>query len=250
MTFVIAALYVLGWASLVLVAHVQERSGSTELVALSMLHFALVSLIVGTTASAEERHFGTLDAQLLLPVPAWKQWGIKVGTVWALAWALGVVLPVALWHIDPAGDHVRGPLGAWASLAAIAILITTSGLYISTLCSTGVKAAVWSLPAVVAALAFVQFAIALLQPIFAFLPAAARESGLVVPARTVWTIQLYALVTLGAGLCLLLLRFGFENHRTVGRHPRQVARQVAAIAAYLGLSALALSALDQVFLPH
>jgi hypothetical protein len=258
MTFVIAAMFVLGWASLVLVAHLQERADSRALVPLSMFYFALLSLIVGSLGSAEERHFGTLDAQLLLPVPARKQWGVKVVTAWTLACVLGVILPVALWHIDSAGDTVAGPLRAWPAMAAVAILITTSGLYVSTLSNTGVKAAVWSLPAVVAALAFVQLAIALFQPMFGFLPDAARPSpprlfgllGRGSAVRALWTIQLYTLVALGAGLCVLLLRFGFENHRTVARTPRQTARQIAAIAAYLALGALVLSALDQVFFPH
>jgi hypothetical protein len=250
MTFVIAAMFVLGWASLVLVAHLQERAGSRALVPLSMFYFALLSLFVGTLGSAEERHFGTLDAQLLLPVPVWKQWGVKVVTAWTLACVLGVILPVALWHIDSASDNVAGPLRAWPAMAAVAILITTSGLYVSTLCNTGVKAAVWSLPAVVAALAFVQFAMTLLQPILGVLPHAAPGNGLAMPARTLWTIQLYTLVALGAGLCVLLLRFGFENHRIVARTARQIAGQIAAIAAYLALGALVLSALDQVVFPH
>jgi len=53
-------------------------------VAMGLLAFGVPALI-GTTAVADERRTGTLAWQRTLPVPHWKQFGVKLGVAWGLA---------------------------------------------------------------------------------------------------------------------------------------------------------------------
>ncbi len=62
----------------------------------TVMYAGFVALLVGSLASAQERHLGTLEWQTLQPVPAWQQWAVKVGVAWLLAIALGVALPAVL----------------------------------------------------------------------------------------------------------------------------------------------------------
>ena len=62
------------------------RPGLPEfpLAGVGILYGALLAVLIGSLASAEERQNGTLEWQLLLPMAAWKQWAVKVGTVLVL----------------------------------------------------------------------------------------------------------------------------------------------------------------------
>ena len=52
---------------------------------LSVVHLALVPILAGALASAEERRLGTLEWQVLQPTATWKQWLVKATVVIALS---------------------------------------------------------------------------------------------------------------------------------------------------------------------
>ncbi len=58
------------------------------------LYTLAIPLLAGTVAFAEERSWGTVAWQLTLPVPALKQWVIKILTALVTVVLLGIALPV------------------------------------------------------------------------------------------------------------------------------------------------------------
>ena len=83
------------------------------------VYLAILSILIGALSSAEERHMGTLEWHLLLPMAQWKQWCIKAGTAFLLAIALGVGLPGLLSYID--SPHSTDPSSyqrSWSCLCS------------------------------------------------------------------------------------------------------------------------------------
>src|SRR4030095_9358528 len=89
-----------------------------------------VPLLIGTHASAEERHLGTGEWHALLPMATSTQWIVKVATAMAATLTLAIGLPALLAWIDPwRHGLLAGPARlAWVG-AGIAIGIKTAGLY-------------------------------------------------------------------------------------------------------------------------
>ena len=69
---------------------------------LSVVHLALVPILAGALASAEERRLGTLEWQVLQPTATWKQWLIKATVVIALSVVVSLLPVVLLYGADPA----------------------------------------------------------------------------------------------------------------------------------------------------
>src|SRR4029077_18445085 len=89
---------------------------------ISVLFGALMALLIGSLASAEERHIGTLEWQLLLPVAMWKQWVVKVGTILGLAGLLPFAWPIVL---------AAGLVSVNAGYAGAIVILTVGSLYVS-----------------------------------------------------------------------------------------------------------------------
>src|SRR5207237_6513615 len=111
-----------------------------------ILYFALLPLLTGSLASAQERHFGMLESQAMLPVPRAQQWAVKAGVVFVLAFVLGVLLP---WFVFAPPQLSRTSF--WP-LAASIVLLTTWSLYVSSWCGSGIIALALLLPASAAAM--------------------------------------------------------------------------------------------------
>jgi len=199
---------------------------------MSRLYAGIIAMLVGALASAEERQLGTLDWQLLVPMPLWQQWTIKVTVALSLAWLLGVLLPRLLFETLPISGYL--PRGAFIGGLGTAMLATivVGSLYISTLCSSGVWALLLSLPAALATEVFLR---AVAGPIGdasfelarggARLPARAYP-----PSMSAVHAQWFAALPL-AGVLALVLWFALVNHRAVDRARTQVALQLSATAA-------------------
>ena len=241
MAFVVAGLYVLGWTSLALLQASVPDLPEIPLGALSMLYFALLAALIGSLASAEERQLGTIEWQMLLPVPAWQQWSIKVAAVLMLAIVLGIGLPAGLWYLH-APAH-RLPVQAWREIAMILVVFTTGGLYISSLSGSGVKAVVLSLPAAVGTIVFIRAAMVVVRMIFRYLPSAPSAIVFPVSPRERFTIVAWIAFGLAAGLSALLLRFGFANHRSADRG--RLWTQLACIASFLAGGVLVMTWIER-----
>ena len=170
------------------------------------LNGLMLAWLIGSLASAEERHLGTLEWQTLLPVAAWQQWMVKAGVTLGLALLLAIGLPM-LFAID--GPQLN-PV-----YIGIVVVLATGSLYVSSLCSSGLRTLTVSGPAI----------------LLVFLPL----GRFIRPYGYVLMSPMDALVL--AGLLVLSLRFAFENHRSAERNLRRVGWQVLVMATGLAFIA-------------
>src|SRR5207302_2506533 len=166
-----------------------------------------LAVLIGALASAEERQIGTLEWQVLLPMAAWRQWAVKVGTALGLAALLSFGLPILL-----AGGHVD--FNSWHVL--VIMVLTTGGLYVSTLCKSAVRALIVAAP----------------------LMLGVTVLALYVMATSAGVGRISALFAAPiAGVVVPMLWFAFENHRLAGQSAARVFRQAMWIAGCLALGA-------------
>ena len=200
-----------------------SRSDAIQLIV--AVNIIVASLIVGSLASAEERHLGTLDGQLLLPMPVARQWVVKVAVLVGLTLCMTVVLPLTLvWLVPP--DPVRlyrSELPSLAMTAIVSVVCLTAGVYVSSLMSSGLRALVTSLPALLAGITFTR------------LVGTPGQAGAgMLATLSVDTRENLLLAALGAFL-VGVWSLALSNHRTPDRGWKRVSIQAAAIAAGLTL---------------
>jgi hypothetical protein len=203
MTFIVSGLFVAGGIALSMLSSVvPEFKGSPEpMVALNGL---MLAWLAGSLASAEERHLGTLEWQLLLPVAAWQQWIVKAGVTLGLALLLAIGLPMLLAIDGPQLNPVY---------AGLIVVLVTASLYVSSLCSSGLRTLTVSGPAI----------------LLVFFPLGRFGR----PADTLLMSSFEGLLL--ASLLVLALRFAFENHRSAERNFKRVGLQLLGMAAVLAL---------------
>lgn len=232
MTFVLVVLYVVGWLTMFVLKLVVPAFGSFPLGPLTVLYLMLLSVLVGALASAEERQFGTLEWQLLLPMPAWQQWGVKAGVAIGLALSLGLGVPGAFWLVSGGNDDLA--LGVvWGRMAMLVVLVTSCSLYVSSLCASGMRAMVWSVPVVFASwwlVGLVDVAGGLVLPHLAGTDQTAVAAR-VASVRAARRINDWLTLLFGAGYVVILLWLASANHRTLDLGLARVGRQAALIAA-------------------
>ena len=166
-------------------------------------------------ASAEERQIGTLEWQLLLPLAWWKQWLVKVGVVLGLAMVLLVGLPALVLG----GASIPHDKTLWYVCAIL--LLTSGSLYVSSLCSTGLRALLLAVPVSLVTL-FVMGALSSMLRLRRLTPAA---------------------LALFAAFLSVVLYSALENHRSAERRPWRIGRQVFVMAGCLALDAALLAVL-------
>lgn len=207
LTFGITIQYFVVWSTIGWLLHLVPAWRDFPLYAVTTVYCMILPLVIGAIASAEERHHGTHQGQLLQPVPAWQQWLAKAGVTFALALIFGVGLPMTLAAFggDEGTPRMAGPL------AMICILLTAIGLYLSSLSTSAVRALVAVLPVVAALVLFV-------QAVYALIP----------PARPVPTLPSWDLFV--ALFSAVLVGLAFVNHRSSERRPSRIAAQVVSLA--------------------
>ena len=223
MTFAMVAVYALIWTALTIASRLNPEFGREfPIRGVGLLYFALLPLLMGSLASAQERQFGMLQSQAMLPVPRAQQWAVKAGVVLVLALVLGVVLP---WFVFAPPHLSRASF--WPLVASIALL-TTWSLYISSWCGSGIIALALLLPASAAAMLLARCIDWL---VIALLPAhhAVAAYGALIQLSAGFTLGVIAVTPLAA----LLLLFAARNHWTSERKPKTLAVQVAGLASWL-----------------
>lgn len=226
-------LYLTAWLAFALGARVSGEWQGEIVAPLTVLYFAILSLLIGSLASAQERQFGTADAQMLVPVSASRQWAVKAATAIGLAMALGVGVPAVLDRMAPAADMQRLFRGGAVTMLSIMAVLTASSLYVSSLCRSGVTAMVFSFPAIVGALLIVQTV-----GWKVFLAAQDHQVHLVYRASMDWTVPAFNL-----GIIVLLLWLGARNHRLAEAGFARICCQGLLIGTYLTAGALVIGAL-------
>lgn len=205
MAFVVAGLYLVCWVTLSFLRYVAPALAGPPLGAMAVLYSALLALLVGSLGSAEERQYGTIEWQTLLPMASWQQWVVKATTAIFLAVLLGIAWPALLAYLHPSPDDIR-PNG-WFAGAVIAL--TASSLYVSSLSPSGVKALLLSIPAIWLVVAVLGFLTAQIDR------ALYMSSGRPIAAAT--GSAAYLALWLAAGFFALVLYFGMLNHRSSER---------------------------------
>jgi hypothetical protein len=237
MVFAIAGLYLLMWWMLVASRQFVPANLALPLAPFTMLYAAAVPLLLGSFASAEERQLGTLSWQTLMPVPAWRQWTVKVLVACGLAFGLGFGLPAALESVTPLNGSVDAVLEIEASLAIV--FATIVSMYVSSVSTGGLRALVASMVAMAPMAALFggfgrlfsgtsDVAVGLLREAgwyrggyFALLPK--------VDVRGLDAVVLAAATV----LAILLLRFAYVNHRSADTGMRRLWRQPAWISVWV-----------------
>lgn len=245
LTLVVAGVYLASATAIALLKHVLPELRALPLVPLSILYFILLSMLIGSLASAEERQFGTLEWQVLQPIAASRQWAVKAAVALGTAVVLGVVLPFLVAAMSPSGDDAISS-HLWRQNAAIAILLTTCSLYLSSLCGSGVRAMALALPIGMAAgvtLRAIAWAVPRLIELLSIhsrlgiLPRG-FDAGPLFSFGTAADVLWLAII---AAFVALLLRFAAVNHRTIDRSLARVLRQVACIGAFVTVGAMLLA---------
>jgi hypothetical protein len=223
MAFVVSGIYLFGWATFSLIENIVPRRFGPPIGALAILYGGLLALLIGALASAEERHIGTLESQVLLPMASWRQWVVKAGTAIALALALGIGWPVLLAFLHPSADDLRVNL---RSVGAV-IALTSSGLYASSLCTSGVKALLWSIPGMLVVM----------------IAGVVHALSSTVATRQAAYLSEWLFFGLAGGLLALVLWFAFRNHRSAERGASRVWWQAIWMAGYLvtGVSVMSIA---------
>lgn len=192
----------------------------------TLLHAGLLAVLIGGLASAEERHMGTLEWQVLLPMAAWRQWAVKAGTATALALLLGLALPLLLVSLLPPEDPMwvkrAGPFYRVSTFGSIAAL-TIGALYVSSLCRNGLTALVCILPAIVGWAILVQTVIAPMERAIYNAVGRPARAWMHVP----WVTQEYAMAMVLAVTATLALVLGLRNHASAERGAVRAVPQVA-----------------------
>lgn len=235
MALVVTILYLLAW-----LAAAAGSDIDSAFTVVTPFHAIVISLLIGSHTSAEERRLGTLEWQTLLPLAAWQQWTVKVATALGLALLLTVGLPLVLRQIDPAID-----VDISRQLGILVVILTTLCIYVSSLCRGGLWALLISLPTVLGvALVSVYILDPLSRGASYAIVRASRQLGhgnpLLEPIGLLNGLMLIGLLV--AGVLVLALRFAQSNHRYSGPVLRRALAQVLWMAGYTALAIVLLAA--------
>ena len=229
MTFALAGAYTIGCLIVLALRPLVPTLAEFPIVPVSIMYLALLSILIGAMASAEERQLGTHQWQLLLPIAVWKQWMVKAGVVLGLAVVLGVGMPAALALLIGSGGDLAVIVRAWQPIGVTVVLLAAGSLYVSTLCGSGIKAMAASIPFVTAAFGLTIALTALSRgAISRTSPPRLTAPDPLSPAAILLLAYAAAVVVSWA------LRLGLINHRYEDRSTRGMVLQLISIAVLLG----------------
>jgi hypothetical protein len=252
----LAGLYAASW---ILITSLE--SAALQLVDVVMLtrglagvYVAMVTLLVASIASAEERQLGTLPSETLLPTTNRHRWLVKAVCAASVALALGIVLPVALATWFP-GATERLALSGWllgnwrhgglstALFGGFAGLVGVFAisLYVSSLSTGGLRALLASI-ATVAMIPIAMNFVAMLSlrggqwlTQSMGLDSNSWLTRFLVDDRLHDRLQLYTWMPMAfaGGLMLLVLHYASQNHASFERPAAALSRQATRLAVFV-----------------
>jgi hypothetical protein len=228
MTFVMPSVFGAIWIALTMAGRLNPELGREFPVrAVALLYFALLPLLIGSLASAQERQFGTLDSQAMLPVSCTQQWAVKAGVVLALALVLGVLMPWVFFV--PA----NAPKATFWLLTAGILFLTTWSLYLSSWSPSGIIALALVLPATAGAIVALRWVGSIVESAFG-----SGHGVVLTPA-----VDFMQQAVLVAPVAIALVFFAGRNHRSRERTIRQLAIQAACLLVVFAATDVVLTAL-------
>ena len=226
MVFAIGAIYLTIALFVVLRARMDPHFDGEILLPVTAMYAALLGLLAGALAGAEERQLGTIQWQLLLPMPVAQQWGIKAAVAYAVSVGLAVALPTAVILLLP---DARVEPRHGVTLLAVVLVLATASLYISSLASSGIRALVLCVPVVAGGIPLVSWITVLVERAIRTF---ARNAGWHVGSTPTDALVLTSALLFTAGFAALAIRFGTSNYRRGDRSLMRIAGQVTCIFAY------------------
>jgi hypothetical protein len=212
MTPVLSALYVTGWLATLVVRWWVGSDIKDALLILTVVNGVVVALLSGSLASAEERHLGMLESQVLMPMSTARQWAVKVAVVFGVCVLLTMALPAMLIFASEGAAAVRINV----PFIVMTILLPAVGLYSSSVSSGGVKALLIAGP--------IALSLLMLIPLLGDVVLWAGRSVRINPGGDAFGLRTGAII--GVTVFSLLIGFGLMNHRTSDRSPVRIWRQV------------------------
>jgi hypothetical protein len=203
MTFAVGCVWLVIWVGESILTRMIPGFVGLPLPVVSVLFGALLAILIGSLASAEERQIGTLQWQVLLPMAAWQQWVVKVSTALGLAAVVSFGVPILL-----AGGHVG--FSAWH--AGFILALVAGSLYVSSLCDSGLRALTVSGPLVLSLSLLTMRLMGMLNG----------------PPSALVAVPIAAVI-------VLTLWFAFENHRLARQGAGRVVQQAAWIVGCLAI---------------
>lgn len=220
---VVAALFVVAWMTIVVFADAALETFHWEsLRASAFLYSALVVLLIGACASAEERRLGTWPLQSIVPVAWWKQWAIKMFVVAGTAGLLAVLVPALLEAVGPsvqAIDRVRW----WTALSVLPLALYISSLNRNTIAVILIAICV----SIAGGLLMVTLSGALQPALAKSWTTLGTATEALARVRSVEWLR----TGLTVGLSVMVLRFAMVNHRSIRFNGSRIRRQLIFIAA-------------------
>ena len=226
MSFVVAAIHVLIVAAVLLWFYGNPKLSTDVFVALTVMYGAGQAMLIGALASAEERHLGTFEWQMLLPIAVWRQWAVKVAVVMGLTLVLSVAMPAVFIHVVRGVEFRSNELIPFL----IVMMLAVTGLYASSLSTSGVRALILSVPLVLGCSLFFWLGQSLgVLAVRALAAGRERYYG----SRAGDEVAMMILCAAAAILGALLLRYGYLNHRSADPPFPRAVRQVPWLAAFV-----------------
>lgn len=227
MVFAICGIYIV-IATAVKVRHVMNPAFAADvLIPLTFMYVALLALVAGALASAEERHLRTLEPQLLLPMAASRQWLVKAAVVYGVALTLAVALPTG---VMLAVRSTRADQVPWVELLVTVTALASASLYVSSLTTSGVRAVTASAPFIGIGMYLLSWSRYAADDLIATTKPGAAAWVL---SRTAEENTRIAAILLVVCFCSLMIRFAHLNHRT-GDHSRgRIGAQLAVTAGFI-----------------
>ena len=224
LSFVVAAFHLVTTGGVLLWLRVNPTLSPDVFAALTGMYAAGQAMLIGSLASAEERHLGTIEWQILLPVSSGRQWAVKTAVVMALTLALPVALPAAYLHA------VQGIAFRFHQLfpLLIVLMLAVTSLYASSLSTSGVRAFILSVPLVLVGWMFFWLG-GILGGLV--VRAIAAHPGRIVASPTGEQAAMVTLWAAAAVLGALMLQYGYRNHRSADARFASAARQIPWLAA-------------------
>lgn len=238
LTFVVSVLYVCGWALILLTWHSAILTIDQPVLILTVVHGGIVALLAGSLASAEERHLGTLDWQVLLPMSAARQWLVKCGVVFGVVVVLALALPALLAVIKPSIE----PMRVNAIFVATVLVAAAVSLYVSSLCGSGLKALMIAVPAAFATLPVLELCDAAAHSMLRLTRIVSGDRYLSV-RFDVGTVAVEVTI-----LIALLLRVALINHRSGSGGGKRIWAQLGLVVGLMVVGMTAITAAQMLVL--
>jgi hypothetical protein len=214
----------------------------------TLVYPAAIVIVIASVSCAEERQLGIAEWQVLLPVAFWRQWVMKFFVTYSLAAIVGVALPLILLRYKT--NELRNlegvdllPLVTVFGASLLMFVVIT--MYVSSLCSSGIKAvmaATWVnvLAAYLIGQSFEAYVTFLWKQEYMTETWSAHD-GVVRHTKTFftpeggdWWLDAHYLPFLISviGLVALAMIFAMRNHQSAERGRARVLRQLFVFAVY------------------